>query len=479
MLFKVLIVVALVGSVQPFKFLLKPQQPTGEPQPPGGPRPQLTADMGLNPSDSYYVAPILWPPSNAPSYSSPVSAYRQSDFRYGYQPETRAHVVPRSEPLSVPHYNHYQSPSLAYLVVRPMPPSADYQQLVPSARYASNYDRSPFVRQALSGSTKGGESPRWQQETKGQEPVRVQQEIKEPPRLQQEVKEPPRIQQETKEPPRIQSQEVKEPPRAQQEIKGQEPQRLQPAKGQQAYLYRQELDQQQQEQENEGQQPLPPAQPQPAQDQADLINQYYAIKQSKLSKLKHSLNRFAAAAKSKLTLGSSYQVVSEEIIPQPPGQPMPNPDEQQQVQQQEDQLEQQEQEREIQQQSTEATPIEQERQEPVKSLPPRIEQVQAQIKSFALPNKQAQQPIRQQHEIKDLHPSPTSDESFTPQGSDLRREHSRPQLVVASVQAQAQPPAPVAQPALQPVQPVQHSPVQPVSRPSSAGSSSISSVATN
>lgn len=476
---RILLLVALVGSVQPFKFILKPLPPGSEPQPaPPAGRPQPESDSGSKP-ESYYVAPIFWPPT---SYDSPISAYRQSEVRYGYQqPELRTYQVPRAEAVPAQPYGHYQSPALAYLVVRPLQ-GAGYQQVVPATRYASGYDRTPLVRQA--SSTKGGDPPRWQLDTKGQEPARIQQETKgqEPPRSQQE---PARVQQDIKEPPRLQQQEIKESPRGQQETK--EPARIQPSKGQQQLVFRQErpeLEQQQQlqEQEYDGQQPPLPGQPaQPGQpaDQADLINQYYAIKQSKLSKLKQSLNKFAAVAKSKLTLGSSYQVVSEEILPPPPPQGQLNPDEQQQQQQQDDQQEQQEQEREIQQQLE--IPAEQERLEPTKGLPPRIEQVQAQIKNFAAPSKLPQQAARQQqqqqHEIKDLHPSPTSDESFTPGGSDLRREHTRLQSAPVGSQSQAAPAVPLSQAALQPAQPVQSSPAQPLARPGSPSASA--SVATN
>lgn len=88
--------------------------------------------------------------------------------------------------------------------------------------------------------------------------------------------------------------------------------------------------------------PPPPGPGAPGQD---LLSSLDAKKQGKFSKLKSSLEQFAASAKSKLTLGSSYQFVNEEVVPPPPAdlppapqpvqfQPVQHPIEQVKVQQQ-------------------------------------------------------------------------------------------------------------------------------------------------
>lgn len=513
-----MLVVALIGSVQPFKFYLKPQ-PSGDGQiggQPGGPQPTGTGEGESNSPDPFYVAPLYWPSSNAASYYSQQPGYRAAEYpRFGSQyQETRAYSPLR--PAYLPNqyastYNPYPQLPLSYLVVRPG-----------QSNYPLTASRYGYRAQGLRSSTKGGEPPRIQQEVKGLEP-----------------------------------------PRQQGEIKGAEPQRLQPAEAKgQSFLpsyHRQEqqqeqLPEQQQELEQERDTLLTPPPPPPAQPQSDqdLINHYYAMKQSKLARFKNSLHNFAAAAKAKFTLGSSYQVVSEETI-QPP-QPQPHPDEQQQQQE-----EVQEQERDVQLQVTEA-PLEPERQEAVKGLPERQEPVkglperQEPIKTLperqepikglperqepvkglperqepvkGLPERQEpvkglperQEPVKglpeRQETIKSLpqrlepvqtpnkgfvlqsahvsthyaphrtyhHSSPSvSDDSFNPVVSDLRREQVRPQSVIpngqsqSQTQPQAQPAVPLSQPALQPPQPVQQSPPQPIR----SGSSGVSSVSTN
>lgn len=92
----------------------------------------------------------------------------------------------------------------------------------------------------------------------------------------------------------------------------------------------------------EAAQPLPPPPPPPAPAAGlDVFGSLDAKKQGKLSKLKSHLEQFAASAKSKLTLGSSYQFVNEEIVPSEPQPPAPQlqqqPIEQVKIQQQQQQ----------------------------------------------------------------------------------------------------------------------------------------------